>query len=169
MKETSLFGRKLLYRSKSDVREEKELAEKKALMQKIDRKPLIDYAKNNITAQSPEEFILNYKREDYDMLTLYTQQAAADIEQIDRPLLQKALDHLAQQALDEKCDYVVNVKTMGYNGMTSKAASGFVVGIGGTGFGSASPDGTFSSQIMLTGTGLKRKAYSENLEYKITD
>lgn len=69
-------------------------------------------------------------------------------------LVYAALEELAQVALRHGCAYVVDPTALGHNGFSSRASSGFGLGLGGLAFGFASPDGTFSQALHLVATGL---------------
>jgi len=157
MKKTRLFRWRLTIENKADLETEKQLETQKLLVEQANHSLFGDYIKNCITHLRPEDFIPGYNGLQYDRITLCTEKTRTDILQAQQPILERCLDDLAKQGKEEGCEYIVNVTFMGYSGMTSKAPSGFMVSIGGSGFGFISPDGVYSESLRLIGTGLIRK------------
>ncbi|MBS3108428.1 hypothetical protein J4409_01010 [Candidatus Woesearchaeota archaeon] len=160
MKIIKLFRRHITIKSKEEIELEERLKEELRKQEETRKGPLQDYIRNNITHLSPEDFVPHYNKLDYMAITLYSTKTQADIHNFETDVVQKCLEDMAQQAIDNECNHVVGLKQLAYNDMASKATSGGFILLGGTGIGIARPYGTYSKYLALIGTGLIKKVIS---------
>ena len=150
----SIFGLNITFRSKKEIEKENQLREAQIAHQKEKKGPIYDFIRQRITHLDAEKFVPEYNIKDYDHITLYASKTRGEEETDD--VIEKCLEDIANQAMKSICDYVVNIKPIAYSGLQTKSRSGFIIGIGGTGFGFASPDGAYHQYMAMIATGIRK-------------
>ena len=159
MWKSSFFKGQLIYKSRKDLDLEKRLSAEELELEKQKELPFKDYYERRMVEipGKPEDLIPDYNKDDFERLNLLVETTMSDNVLVVRNMLyRKSMLLLAKEAISRGCDYVVGVAMIYNTQMTSKSPSGWIVALGGSGFGSIREDGVYSATMGVRGIGLKK-------------